>query len=174
MGFKVLTILSLLVLFVSCKKTPETSFPDVDKIDNQNSQEITEADVSKLKYIDYTLDVKTEDAIKDWKEYTQLQDIISNIKRGDLSFFNDNEEQVKILIKDLKDNMPKQVKSPSVSARLLVWETKILKLESLSNLSTTSKDELLDVIKEFLVACSNVNFQMNKKVEFDSRTIEKP
>ncbi|MCF7559367.1 hypothetical protein L3X39_01860 [Sabulilitoribacter multivorans] len=171
MVIKTLNILCLLLILISCKNNQEAG-PD-DNVEKQ-SQEITELDISKLKYIDYALDAKTEDTIKDWQAYYQLQDVIINIKKGDLSFFNNNEEEVKILLSKLRENIPQQISSPSVLARILVLETKILKLESLSNLATTSKEELLITIKEFLVACSNINFQMNKKIEFDGRDIEKP
>lgn len=171
MVIKTLNILCLLLILISCKNNQETS-PD-DNVEKQ-SQEITELDISKLKYTDYALDAKTEDVIKDWQAYYQLQDVIINIKKGDLSFFNNNEEEVKILLSKLRESIPQQISSPSVLARMLVLETKILKLESLSNLATTSKEELLNTIKEFLVACSNINFQMNKKIEFDGRDIEKP
>ena len=171
MRIKVLSILSLIVLLVSCKKTQETP---TDNIEEQQTQDITEQDIAKLKFIDYALDSKTDEAIKDWKEYFELQDVITNVKKADLIFFNDNEENVKLLAKKLKENIPSTLNSEPVLARMLVLETKIFKLESLSNLSTTSKEELLNTIKEFLVAFSNLNFQMNKKIEFDNRSIEKP
>ncbi|SFZ90594.1 hypothetical protein SAMN05428642_1011027 [Flaviramulus basaltis] len=172
MNLKVLTVFSLILLFVSCKKTQDTEASET--IEKQQSQDLTQQEISKLKYIEYALDSKTEDVIIDWKEYYQFQDIITNIKQGDLSFFYNNDEEVKLLVKNLKANIPAQVNSASISARLLVLETKLLKLESLSNLSTTSKEELLNTIKEFFVAFSNINFQMNKKIEFDNRDIEKP
>lgn len=161
------------MLLVSCKKNQETT-TNINAEKNQQNQNITEQDVVKLKYVDYILDDNTEQVIKDWQEYHQLQDVINNIKKADLSFFKDNDVTIKTLLKNLKDNLPYEVNSESILARILVLETKLLKLESLSNLSTTSKEELLNTIKEFLTAFSNLNFQMNKKVEFDSRTIEKP
>ena len=169
---KILFVISLFILCFSCKKTQENT--SADTTEQSNSQEITEKDISNIKYVEYALDSKTEDTIEDWVEYSQLQDIITDIKKGDLSFFNDNKTVIKLLLKELKSNMPEQVNSASISARILVLETKLYKLESLSNLSTTSKEELLDVIKEFLVSFSNLNLQMNKKIEFDSRSIEKP
>lgn len=172
MSLKILTVFSLVFLIVSCKKTQDTEVSNTNKI--TQSQEVSEQDISKLKYIEYALDSKTEDVIKDWQEYYQLQDIILSIKQGDLSFFYNNEDEIKMFLKNLKDNMPNQINSASITARILVLETKLLKLESLSNLSTTSKKELLSTIKEFLVSFTNVNFQMNKKIEFDDRDIEKP
>ncbi|GAA4800785.1 hypothetical protein [Litoribaculum gwangyangense] len=173
MIIKILSAVGLLMLLVSCKKNQETS-TSMDNSEYLQNQNITEQDIAKLKYTDYILDSKTEEVIKDWQEYYQLQDVINNVKKADLSFFNNNEENIKSIPEKLKESIPEELNSESILARLLVLETKLFKLESLSNLSTTSKEELLNTIKEFLVAFSHVNFQMNKKVEFDSRTIEKP
>ena len=169
MSIKIFSILTVLLLFISCKKTQETTPEETEK---QQSKNVTEKDISKLKYTEYALDSKTEVIIKDWQEYYQLKDIIDNVKKGDLSFFYDNEDTIQILIKKIKETIPTDIISDGILARLLVLETKLLKLKSLSNLSTTSKQELLNTIEEFLVAFSNVNFQMNKKVEFDNQNIE--
>ncbi|NNC48991.1 MAG: hypothetical protein HKO01_00465 [Flaviramulus sp.] len=164
--------LIIIILLVSCKNNEESNVPNV--IENQQVQDINVEDISNLKYVDYVLDFKTEEAIKDWQEYYELQSVINEVIKSDLSFFNDNEENINILISKLKENIPAEVKSDGILARLLVLETKLLKLQSLSNLSTTTKEELLTIIKEFFVSFSNVNFQMNKKIEFDNRAIEKP
>ena len=172
MRIKTLVILSFLVLFSACKKSQEGSTEG--QIEQNKSQEITEQDIAKLKYIEYALDSKTEDIIQDWVEYTQIEEVVGNIKKGDLTFFNDNKEAIKLLLKDLKLNVPEPLNSSSIVARVLVLETKILKLESLSNLSSTTKEELLETIKEFFVSFYTLSFQMNKKIEFDNRSIERP
>ena len=172
MRVKIGVILSFLVLISACKKAQEA--PLENQMEQDKSQEITELEISKLNYVEYILDSKTKETVQDWSEYQQLADVISNIKKADLVFFNDNEKAIKLLLKELKQNIPKTLNSESILSRLLVLETKLLKLESLSNLSTTSKEELLINIKEFFIAFSNLNFQMNKKIEFDSQSIEKP
>ncbi|MEC3905931.1 hypothetical protein VOI54_02755 [Tamlana sp. 2201CG12-4] len=172
MRIQILALVSLFVLTLSCKNKQESN--STAGVEVNKSQEITEQEISKLKYIDYALDEKTEDAIEDWAQYRQLRDVIDDVKEGDLSFFNDNEKAIKLLLKELKDDIPETIASSSILARILVVETKFYKLESLSNLSTTSKEELLEAIQEFLVSFSNLNLQMNKKIEFDTRTIERP
>ena len=172
MRIKALVILSFLILISACKKTQDET--GEDQIEQNKSQEITEQDISKLKYVDYILDSKAVTIVEDWQEYLQLEDIIANIKKGDLAYFKDNDKVIQLLLKELKQNIPEALKSESISSRILVLETKTLKLESLSNLSSTSKTELIQNIKEFLVSFSNLNFQINKKIEFDNRSIEKP
>ncbi|WP_298531555.1 hypothetical protein [uncultured Algibacter sp.] len=172
MRFKILTLLSLILLFSSCKKNAENN--KVAPLKEGNAQGISERNIMDLDYIEYALDQKVDTIVQDWDEYTQIQDVIDEVKTTDLSFFNDNEKAIKLLLKDLKVNIPEPLKAASIEARLLVVETKLYKLESLSNLSSTSKEELLSTIEEFLVAFSNLNLQMNKKIEFDTRVIEKP
>ena len=172
MHIKTLVIISFLVLFSACKNTQEGSTED--QIEQNKSQEITEQEIAKLKYIEYALDATTEDILQDWAEYTQIEEVVANIKKGDLTFFNDNEKAIKLLLKELKQNVPEPLNSSSIVARVLVLETKVLKLESLANLSTTTKEELLETIKEFFVSFYTLSFQMNKKVEFDNRSIERP
>lgn len=172
MRIKTLIILSLLIIFFSCKKDQENNTGD--HVGDNDNKGITEKDISKIDYIEFALGLKTEEVVKDWQSYHELQDAIINIKKGDLSFFNDNDEAINTLLKELKTSIPKETNTPSILARITALETKLYKLESLSNLSTTSKKELIATIKDFLVAFSSLNLQINKKIEFDSRKIEKP
>ncbi|WP_299548662.1 hypothetical protein [Seonamhaeicola sp.] len=157
------------VLF-SCKRTQNANGDHSET----ESQEITEKDISNIDYIEFLLDEKTEVHVSDWIEYNQLQEVIDNVKNADLSFFYDNKGVIDTTLIELKKNIPEPVNSPSITARISAFETKFLKLESLSNLSTTSKQELLNSVEDLLVAFSNLNLQMNKKVEFDNQDIQKP
>jgi len=57
---------------------------------------------------------------------------------------------------------------------LIALETKIYKLESAISLSNTTTKTLMSSIKEVLVSFSNLNLQMNKKIERESQKIKKP
>ncbi len=172
MNIKILSIISIFILISSCKKTEEEENSPINTTET-TSQELSEKDISKLDYLDFALDEKTEQVIENWGEYYQIQDIVTNVKEGDLNFFKEK-ETIKTLLTDLKKNIPELVNTSATLARLQVLETKIYKLESLSNLSTTNKDALKSSIKEFLISFSNLNFQMNKKLEKDSNNIQKP
>lgn len=173
MYIKPLFIFSFLILFYSCKKTQDANLGNI--VDDNTSGEITKKDLTDLDFIEFALDSKTEKLVTDWQGYFELQNLITNVKNGDLSFFNnENNDEIKVLIEDLKSGVPLDVKSSSTSARILALETKLYKLESLSTIETTNKKELVNGIKEFLASFSNLNFQMNKKVEKDSREIIKP
>ncbi|MFD0990296.1 hypothetical protein ACFQ1R_09325 [Mariniflexile jejuense] len=172
MTIKFFSILCICTLMFSCKKNQDAKEQVVEK--PNESKTIKAKDIAKLKYTDYILDTRAGDSIASWNEYKQLETIITNIKKGDLSFFIANEKAVNELMTNLKQNIPLEVNSDAILARITALETKVLKLESLSNLSTTKKPELLSVIKEFLVSFSNLNLQMNKKIENDNIIIERP
>ena len=171
MKIKFLSVL-VLVLFFSCNKKQENSELTIVKVDD--SLLIKEKDITKLQYTDYILDERTENTIVTWVEYSQLQDAVNKVKKGDFSLFKNNDNEFQDLLKNLKQNIPLEVNTASILARITVIETKIYKLESLSKLSTTTKPELLEITKEFLVAFSNLNLQLNKKLEADNIIIEKP
>jgi len=172
MNIKFLTTLSLFVIFFSCKQKQENKLEENNEKTTVN--DITEKDISKLSYIEFTLDKKTEKAIEDWNEYKELQIIVTNVKKGDLSYFDNEEDPIKELIKNAKQTIPSIVNTNPTLARITVLETKLYKLENVSTLLSTSKKELLESIREFLESFSNLNFQMNKKIEKDNQKIEKP
>lgn len=170
MKFKFLAALCLFVTLSSCKETQEEA---QDAARENQTQDITEKDISEINYIEFTLDVKTEKAVENWEEYYTLQNAINNIKKADLSFFA-NAEDIKTTLKSLKENIPDAVNAPSIIVRINAFETKLHKLESLYNLPTITKPEFISSIKEFFVSFSTLNFQLNKKIENDSRVIVKP
>ena len=91
-----------------------------------------------------------------------------------MSFFKENNELLVAFVKDLKEGIPEEINTPLINARLVALETKMLKLEGVVNLSNPDKKEVLSVIKDFLTAFSNLNLQINKKIEKDSQNIQKP
>lgn len=171
MKIKFLSVL-VLVLFFSCNKKQENNELTVVKVDD--SLLIKEKDIAKLKYTDYILDDRTENVISTWVEYNKIQDVVNEVKKGDLTFFKGDSKIIQDLLKNLKQTIPLEVKTESILSRITVLETKIYKLESLLKLSTTNKPEILELTIEFLIAFSNLNLQMNKKLEGDNIIIEKP
>ena len=99
---------------------------------------------------------------------------IEILKKGDLSFFNDETELVTTFIKELKEEIPEKLNTPSIQARISVLETCFFKLEGIKNLKNIDKKTILSFIKEVLVSHSNLILQINKKFEQESQKIEKP
>lgn len=159
---------------LSCKKTTPASTENSDDA-AKKSQIITEKDVSKLNYLDFGIDDRVEPIIESWQEFNQLESIIENTKKGDLSYFKtDAKKNLRTLFSDIRETIPDTINTPAILARIKVVETKLYKTESLSNLSTTKKQELLNALKELFVSFSNLSFQLNWKMESDSQNIERP
>lgn len=174
MNLKILMPFCLLIMLLSCKHKNKTISGNIAINDKKPTQIITQPDIAKLKYTDFILDTKAEKIIETWEAYTQLQQVIKNIKQADFSDLKNNTTILQTLITDLNKNIPPALKSPSIFARIMVLETKLFKLESLVNLSNINKKEVGNTIKELLIAFSNLNLQINKKIERDSQNIEKP
>ena len=81
---------------------------------------------------------------------------------------------MKEFITELKANQPEIVTTPAIRSRMTVLETNILRLQNLSNLDNIKKKELLEAIKELLIADVNVKLQINKKFEKASQQIQIP
>ena len=172
-GLKICTIL---VLLISCKKTEDKNQEEESKVKTEKiiNSELSAKDIANLKITEYALDPQTAQQIEDWHAFDKLQEVIENVKQADLNFFYNDDESVESLINNLKNQMPKSIRSEATQARVLAVETQLLKLKSLSNLSTTKKPELLASIEGLLKSFSNFNFQMNAKVEADNIIVNKP
>lgn len=164
----------IVLMCLSCKKTNQTTNENNDEA-TKKSQVITEKDIAKLSYLDFGIDERVKPIIESWQEFKQLETIIENIKKGDLFYFKaDAKKNLKILLRVIRETIPDTINTPAILARITVVETKLYKTESLLNLSTTKKQELLISIKELLESYSNLSFQLNKKMENDSQNFEIP
>ena len=167
-----LSSLALFFILVSCGQKKQND------INNQSGKsattKLTKSDISKLKFLEYNIDTKTKKVIEKWDRFAELEIIVTDVKNGDLSFFKNNHDTIVSFLKELKLKIPDTINTRSVEARISALETKLYKLENIYSLSTTSKNELILSVKEFLESVSNLNLQMNKKLEKDSRNIDKP
>ncbi|WP_242083030.1 hypothetical protein [Aestuariivivens sediminis] len=170
---KLIYALSLLFVLLSCKKQ-DPSLANTASED-MVSTTVTESDISKIDYTEFVLSQEARKMVDPWAEYHQLQEQVSYIKKGDLSYFNDNDKAIETLLKDLIKNIPEDLKNNPILARIKIVETTTYKLESLLRLSTTTKPELVEGIKAFLVAISNLDLQLNKIIELKrNENIPKP
>ena len=160
---KPIYLFSLFILFLSCNQR-DTSKND-SKTDQTFIKTVNQSDLSKINYTEFVLSPEAQRAIENCVEYNQLQEQVGYLKKGDLSFFSDNKKAIETLLKDLNKNIPEDLKDNSILARLKVVETTIYKLESLVQLSTTTKPELIEGIKAFLISVSNLDLQLNEVIE---------
>ena len=170
-----LYILSSLILFLnfSCNSNTESSKKTLQEVNSENFK-VSAKDIDNIKYTEFALSNLSENATENWLKFHELQEEITILKKGELSFFKDDKAILVSLITDLKNEIPKDLNTLSILVRLSVFETAIFKLEGISSLSNVNKEVILNAIKDVLVANSNVILQMNKKFEKDSQNIEKP
>lgn len=164
-------LLSILLLMASCSQ--DTKKQDVDVTEKQTELLVKE-DISAIKYTEYILDSKAVSVLDSWQKYKELETLFGNVKNANLSFFKDNHEVLKAFLDELKETLPEEANTPAIYARLKIIETFCYKIEDQLKLSDIDKNELLGVIKEFLMSYSNLNFQINKKFEKESQNIQKP
>ena len=143
---------------------------------SQKSQRdfLTKEDIASLKYTEYVLGSKALKEPSSWQKYGELEGLVNDVKNANLSFFKDNKDVLKSFLEDLKSTTPDKINTPAIQARLKIIETMSYKLEDQLMLSQPKKDDVLSSVKSFLEAFSNLNFQINKKLERDSQNIQKP
>lgn len=170
---KHLALLLCLILLLGCKSETEQNTNDISTLE-KDTERITAKDIENLKYTDYELSPKAKEAVVNWQRYQELMMQIDYLKRADFSFFGGKNEILTTFSKDLRNDVPQAVATPAIKERLIALETKLFKLHSTLKLSNANKAEILNNIKELLVATSNLHFQMNKKFELESQIIEDP
>jgi|SRR5690606_33344651 len=164
----------LLGLFVCGCKPDSKSETATDTTNTPESYHLTAKDVESLKYTDFVLSPDSKKVLSTWQKYTELSTQIELLKAGDLSFFKNEKELMITFITDFKKEEPQAIKTAAIYSRITVLETTLLKLQSIANLDTIKKAELLNSVKELLVAYANLNLQINKKFELESQVIEQP
>jgi len=165
-------IFCLLFVFGCNDTTTKTNENNLVKTVETNK--ITTKDIENLKFNDYALSSDAERLIVNWQKYQEIINQIEFLKKADFSFFGGEKKALIELIKELKKETPKQVNTNAVQSRMVVLETTILKLHNDLNLNNSSKKTRLKSIKEVLIAMSNLNNQVNSKLELDRNNIDKP
>lgn len=165
--------LVVLLLYFSCNqdKNPETT-PTSQEVKKESK--ITKSTIEKLQYQDYLLDAKARKIIENWPKFQELVGHIKLLKQAEFSFLGGDKETIIALVNDLKAETPETLKTNPITSRIVVLETTILKLHNELNLDNPNRDELLISITEVLSAMSNLNLQINKKIEFDVNNIDRP
>ena len=167
---------NIFLILVLCLLSCQDNDSETSQLTNEKAinELVSKADIDALKYTDFVADAQVEKAVSGWAKYRELSSIILDVKSGNLSFFKSNKEIVATLNNELKSTVPEVVSSPLILARIVAVETKMYKLEGVINLSSPTKESILETVKELLVAYSNLNLQMNKQLERESQRIQKP
>lgn len=168
---KQLFFLSVLVFF-GCKSEPEPNETATNV--QESTYTISAEDIQKLNYTDYVLSAKSIQALLNWQKFQDLEVNMDLLKKGNLSFFKVEKKIMEEFIKELKAEQPSILNTPAIRARVTVLETTLMRLQDVANLANIKKEELLEAIKEALVADVNLKLQINKKLEKESQQIQLP
>ncbi len=169
---KVFTLMMTLVL-LNCQDNNVSR--EIEETQEEiDARTISQKDIEKIKYIDYGLSSDSQKAVNDWQKYKDLNAQVEFLKKADLSFYRGDPELMKTFTSEFRSEMPKDLKTKAIFARITAMDTKLLKLNSLLLLNTSNKEEQLKGIEEFFIAFRNLNLQINKKFEFEKNNILKP
>lgn len=155
-----------LLMFISCGNDNGKS--DDTEIENTSEKRtITANAIKKFKYKDYVLSTNAETAVADWEKYQELAIQISYLKKADLSFFNGDKELLKKFIEEFKLELPTNFETNPITSRMAIIETSLLRLNENLTIDNIDGSLKLESVKEVIVAFSNLNYQINKKLERD-------
>jgi 4-hydroxy-3-methylbut-2-en-1-yl diphosphate synthase IspG/GcpE len=163
-GFFLLNVCFLLL--INCGDNKLAS--EYDTEENTSQQPVISAKaIEGFKYTDYVLSQRGEKAVTDWEKYQELAIQIDYLKKADLSFFNGDKELLKKFIEEFKAQMPSTLKTNPIISRTAIIETTLLRLHENLTLDNIENQLKLESVKEVLIAFSNLNYQINKKLERD-------
>lgn len=160
-------------LLSSCEDSKVTEV--IEETQEQiDAKTITQTDIEAIRYDDFGLRADSQKATTDWQKFQELTTQIEVLKKADLAYFSGDPLLIQTLLKEMRTEIPSDLDTNEISARITALDTKTQKLNSLLRLAHVSKADKIKAVKEFLIAVSNLNLQINKKFEFDTNNILKP
>ncbi|WP_178991082.1 hypothetical protein [Winogradskyella schleiferi] len=154
------------VLFSCGNDNSNASESETAETTEQNAR-ISAKTIESINYNDYALSLEGEKAVVTWEKYQELATQISYLKRADFSFFNGEKKMLKEFIDKFIAQLPDELRTNPIISRNAVIETALLKLNEHLTIDNIDRDDKLVSIKELFVAFSNLNYQINKKLERD-------
>jgi hypothetical protein len=153
------------LLLINCNDNKQSI---TDEIDTKNKKiEITAKAIENFNYTDYALSSNGEIEVADWGKYQELAIQIDYLRKADLSFFNGDKEPLKKFIDEFKISCPVNLQTNPITSRVVIIETSLLKLNENLTIDNIDLSLKLMSVKEVLEAFSNLNYQINKKLERD-------
>ncbi|NRD22346.1 hypothetical protein HNV10_03780 [Winogradskyella litoriviva] len=167
MKITAITLFLCSFLILGCSNDKKVT-SDIEAIESHNNDnKITAKTIENIKYKDYALSPEAETFVVSWTQYQELSKQIGFLKKGDFSFFNDDVAVLQEFIKGFKASMPNEFRTNPITSRNAIIETALLKLNEYLTLDNIEKSDKILGIKEVFVAFSNLNYQINKKLERD-------
>ncbi|WP_299337795.1 hypothetical protein [uncultured Psychroserpens sp.] len=168
----VLFYIGFCLLLINCNED-KASTAIKETQEQIDAKTITQKEISDLKYADFGLSADSQTAVNDWQKYQELTTHIEALKKADLNFFSTERLLLKTFFLEFRTEMPVNLQTNEILARITALDTKAQKLNSLLRLNNIEKQNKIVAIKELLVAVSNLNLQINKKFEFEKNNVIK-
>ena len=156
----------LVILLISCNGEKQP----LDTTDQETLSQkgvITARAIENFKFTDYVLSSNGEKVVANWDKYQELAIQVSYLRKADLSFFNGDKALLKGFVDTLKLSVPDTLETNPILSRTTIIQTTLLRLNENLTLDNIDDSLKLQSVKEVLVAFSNLNYQINKKMERD-------
>ena len=118
------------------------------------------------------LSIEARGITQQWTSLQELQKIINGLVKEDYSAFKEKDKYLEEFINDLTKTLPKKLKNPPVTSRLLVLETNILQLESILSNSEFKVENRTLVRNKLIESYYNFIYQINKTIEKELQIID--
>ena len=158
--------LLLIILLQNCtdsiKIKSESDFNNQDQYATSIESKIVAQDLS----------IEARRITQQWTSLQELQNIINGLVKKDYYAFKEKDKYLEEFINDLTKTLPKKLKKPPITSRLLVLETNILKLESILSSSEFKVENRTSVSNKLIESYYNFIYQINKTIEKESQIID--
>ena len=141
-----------------------------DFLDFNNQDQYATSIESKI--VAQELSIEARGITKQWTSLQELQNIINGLVKKDYYAFKEKDKYLEEFINDLTKTLPKKLKKPPITSRLLVLETNILKLESILSSSEFKVENRTSVSNKLIESYYNFIYQINKTIEKESQIID--
>ena len=162
----------IFLLVLSCKNDDVAQ--KTSDISKKQEAFLTKETISALKFNDYLLDAKASVLASEWKSYQTITSEIEQIKNLNFDFFKKEKDVFDTTFKEFQTNIPESLNTQPIKARALVLETHMYRLKDELGFKKKLFKSDLKYVKEVLVAFSNLNLQINKKLEKEAQIIIRP
>ncbi|MGV6831255.1 MAG: hypothetical protein ACWA5P_06800 [bacterium] len=173
---RIIHLFVLLVIIASLTNCANQANSDdtASNVQQKSEQQITSKNIDNLDFTDYALSDESLRKIASWNQYNELNGYIEALKKANFDFFKEEKSILKTLLDDSVTNLPEQINTKAVTARIIAFQTSCYRLHGELEGSGQSKEATLNAIREVLIAFANLNFQINKKFEKEGQNIQKP
>lgn len=155
------------LVIMSCDDHKKSTSKAETTENTSEDKKISAKTIENLDFKDYALSSDGQKIVVSWEKYKELETQLSFLKKADFSFFNGDIEVLKTFIKEFKAEMPDDFRTNPIQSRNVIIETSLLRLNEYLTLDNIERDDKINGIKEVFIAYSNLNYQINKKLERD-------